>query len=366
MSGGGIVRRSTLFGAMFLVSILFLACSGSASTAAPNNGDTQLGRALPAAGAAATEAPAVPAPAASAGSGVTADAGLYIVRTGSLAVEVTDVDAAVAKGRDLVTAIGGYVSASDETTKGDQHQATITYRIPVDKWQDTITALRAIGSRVISENTQADEVTAQVVDLNARIANAQASETSIRDIMARAGTITDVLAVQARLQSVQDDIERMVAQQQDLTGRAALGTLAVSWETPLVAAVAEVQSGWNLGHEIDHALAQTVNAGQALASFLIWILIVGVPVFGPMIVIALLVIWFVRRYQRRHPRPVYAAWQPVPGGYAPTPPQGWYPSVSSAPGAPGAPAAAAGPLGEDQVHDDADQEEDQSLPNGPS
>ena len=242
-------------------------------------------------------------------------------------MEVPDVDAAVTKGRDLVAAIGGYVSASDETTKGDQHLATITYRIPVDKWQDTITALRAIGTRVIGETTQADEVTAQVVDLNARIDNARASETSIREIMARAGTITDVLDVQTRLQAVQDDIERMVAQQQDLTGRAALGTLAVSWESPVVAAVQEVQSGWNFGHEIDHALAQTVNAGQALASFLIWIVIVGVPVFGPMILIALLVLWFWRRYQRRHPRPAYANWSAVPGGYGPQP-AGWYPQAA--------------------------------------
>ena len=331
MSGGGLIRRSMPFGAAFLVSALFVACSSAASsTAAPaRNGDEE-----PAVG---QPAPATAAPVAGATGGdasVPGDAGLYIVRTGTLEVEVPDVDAAVNKGRDLITAAGGYVSASNETTKGDQHLATITYRIPVDKWQDTITALRAVGTRVIGETTQADEVTAQVVDLNARIDNARASEASIREIMSRAGTITDVLAVQSQLQSVQDDIERMVAQQQDLTGRAALGTLAVSWETPVVAAVQEVQSGWNVGQEIDRALAQTVNAGQALASLLIWVALVGVPVFGPMIVIALLVLWFWRRYQRRHPRPAYATWAPVPGGYvqaAPAAPVGWYPQPSTTP-----------------------------------
>ena len=169
------------------------------------------------------------------------------------------------KGRDLVTGTGGYVSASDETTKGDRHLATITYRIPVDRWQETITALRAIGTRVISENTQADEVTSQVVDLGARIDNLR----SRRDLHPRdhgpCRNHHDVLNVPERAPVGQDDIERMVAQQQDLTGRAALGTLAVSWESPVVAAVQEVQSGWNLGHEIDHALAQTVSAGRSLA-----------------------------------------------------------------------------------------------------
>ena len=342
MSGGGLIRRSMPFGAAFLVSALFLACSSASSTAAPANGNGDRLAGLPAEPAAPTGAPVAGATGGD-NSSVTGDAGLYIVRTGTLEVEVPDVDAAITKGRDLITAAGGYVSASNETTKGDQHLATITYRIPVDKWQDTITSLRAVGTRVIGETTQADEVTAQVVDLNARIDNARASEASIRDIMSRAGTITDVLAVQAQLQSVQDDIERMVAQQQDLTGRAALGTLAVSWETPVVAAVQEVQSGWNFGQEIDRALAQTVNAGQALASLLIWLVIVGLPVFGPMIVIALLVLWFWRRYQRRHPRPAYATWAPVPAGYAmaapagPAAPAGWYPPASTTPSAGPAP-----------------------------
>ena len=204
MSGRGTVRRPALLGAMFLFAVLIVACSSSSATSAPRglSGDPQSGE-NPVA-AAATAAPAqggdssgsVPA---------AADAGLYIIRTGSLDVEVADVDAAVSKGRDLITASGGYVSASNESTKGDQRFATITYRIPVDHWQDAITALRALGSRVIAENTQAEEVSAQVVDLNARIDNLRTAEASLRDIMTRAGTIDEVLSVQSRLQSVQEE-----------------------------------------------------------------------------------------------------------------------------------------------------------------
>jgi len=38
----------------------------------------------------------------------------------------------------------------------------------------------------------------------------------------------------------------------------------------------------------------------ALASLLIWVALVGVPVFGPIVLIALLVIWFARRSRRLH------------------------------------------------------------------
>ena len=343
MSRSGTVRRLTVFSAMVLGALIVIACSSSSPTAGPANGGDadQFGPVRP--------APATGAPAANPGDASTAvDPGQLIVRTGTLDVEVQDVDAAATRGRDLVSGIGGYVSGSNETTKDEQRQATITYRIPVDRWQEAITALRAIGTRVIAEDTKADEVTSQVVDLNARIDNARASEASYRAILARAGTIDDVLSVQAKLDSVQEDIERMVAQQQDLTGRAAMGTLAVTWETPAVAAVAEVQSGWNLGHEVDNALSQTVKAGQGLASFLIWLVLVGVPVFGPFIVIGLVIVWFVRRYQRLHPRPVHPGWGSVQGGSMAMAPQAWYPTAP----APGPePSAPAGPEAEeDEEH----------------
>jgi hypothetical protein len=140
--------------------------------------------------------------------------------------------------------------------------------------------------------------------------------------MSRAGTINDVLAVQERLQTVQEQIERLVAQQQDLTGRASLATLAVTWQTPatVIPAVTTAQSGWNLGAEIDRALSQTVKAGQAVASFLVWLVFVGIPVLGPIVLLVLFIVWLMRRYNRRHPRPAYVGWGPPPGQAPPPAP----------------------------------------------
>jgi hypothetical protein len=318
MNGGGRLRRGAAILVGFVLGMLVLACSGSAAVPAGQDQEKPVdpvpaATARPAAGA-------TPASGSSDGSG--AVPGQFIIRSGTLQLEVADVDAATNGARTLVQAAGGYVSASDEVTKEDVHEATITYRIPVDRWQEMVSALRGLAAKVIRENTQAEEVTAQVVDIQARIDNLRASETSIREIMSRAGTINDVLAVQERLQTVQEQIERLVAQQQDLTGRASLATLAVTWQTPatVIPAVTTAQSGWNLGTEIDRALSQTVKAGQAVASFLVWLLLVGVPVLGPIVLLVLLIVWLMRRYNRRHPRPAYVGWGPPPGQAPPPTP----------------------------------------------
>jgi hypothetical protein len=304
--------RATSVVAALLLLLALAACSGSASSTRVNQ-DTEAGK--PVAGAPAPAATAAP-PA----DGAEAAPGVLIVRTGTLELQVKDVGAVVTRARDLVTSLGGYVAGSEETNQGDKHVATITYRVPVEKWQDAVTGLRGLADLVVHELTQAEEVTAQVVDLNARLDNLHASEASLREIAARAGTITDVLLVQDKLTEVRDQIERLTAQQNDLTGRAALGTLEAIWETPVVA-VAEVQSGWDLGREIDHAAAQTVSAAQTAASFLVWLVVVGVPVLGPILLITLAaVVLFRRLLARIPPRPEHPGWGPI--GPGPMPPPG--------------------------------------------
>ena len=163
---------------------------------------------------------AAPQPAASGAPGVVDDNGqaigqredALIVRTGSVAIEVADFDAAVAKARTAVTGLGGYISGSQMATDGDQPYASITYRIPSDRWDDALAALKALGTKVLNEQTQAVEVTTAVIDLDARIENLRATERSLQAIMAQATRIPDILEVQAQLTNVRGEIERLTAE----------------------------------------------------------------------------------------------------------------------------------------------------------
>lgn len=217
-----------------------------------------------------------------------------IVRTASLEFEVADVAAVLLDARHEIAALGGYVSGSDEYDQGERRWASVTYRVPVDRFDEAIDALRGLSSRVVRESTQSAEITATVVDLDARIANLRASEEALVEIMGRAGRIEDVLSVQIRLEDVRGQIERLEAQRANLADQAALSTLAVSWFTP-VAAVAAAREGWDLGVEVDAALAQTVEALQGVASLGVWLAVVALPLLGlPLLVLAALFM-FLRR-----------------------------------------------------------------------
>ena len=150
-----------------------------------------------------------------------------IVRTGTLAVQVKDLDKAISAGLDQVRSAGGYVGGSDQRNDGDRSVATITYRIPSDKWDTALAALRGLG-KVLSEQTNAVEVTGQLVDLGARIDNLRASETALQAIARQAVKVSDVLEVQNRLFEVRGQIEQLEAQRTHLGDQASYGTLQVT------------------------------------------------------------------------------------------------------------------------------------------
>lgn len=250
-----------------------------------------------------------------------------IVYTGTLELAVDDLRGAVDQADAVVAGLGGHVASSDTTETGNQQRASVTYRIPAENWDAALAGLRAVGAKVLNESIKSEDVTGQVVDLNARIANAQASEAALQGIMDRATSINDVLDVQRELTQVRGDIESMTAQRDSLANRAALATLTVAFET----AVTETKAAtgdWDLGSQVDDAVASLVRIGQALASIAIWIAIVVVPVLVPVLIVVFIAIRLRRRWLRTHPRPDPNVPPPAaPAPPAPPPPPANFPNM---------------------------------------
>ncbi|HEX3428446.1 MAG TPA: DUF4349 domain-containing protein [Candidatus Limnocylindrales bacterium] len=303
---------ATLISAAWIAALV-AACAAGSSAGAPAGAPANGGDAYPAGApaAAASAAPAGPVDnsgGSSAGNGsnaggngdqvaVASDA--RIVRTGSLELEVRDVATALTGGRDAIRSVGGYIGASQQQRSGDSTLATVTYRMPVARWEDTLTAMRALGT-VVGEKTDAVEVTAQLVDLDARIRNLRASEVALVGYAEKAPKVSDLLEIQSRLTDTRGEIERLTAQQANLADQAALATLTVSYSVKTVA-VTETAKSWDPASEVDRAAAILVGLGQGIVSFGIVFAIVWLPILVVLGVLVLVGIAIVRRLGWRRP-----------------------------------------------------------------
>ena len=286
------------------VAALLAGCAGAAS--APGDGSAQRGGASGAAGATAGPGPAG-GQEGSGGQALGPDGqplipgsdpaafrdGSKIIRTGSLQLEVGDVRAALTAARSAIQSMGGYIGGSQQYRDGDNDVATITYRIPVDRWEEALDTLRALGEPV-GEQTDAADVTGQIVDLDARIRNLQASEAALVRHLTDAARVADVLEIESRLSDVRGQIEQLSAQKASLDDQVAYATLSVTFGVE-VQAVREAAERWDPKTEIDQAGASLVGFLQLVVSAGIWLGIVGLPIVITVVVIVAIGFFVARR-----------------------------------------------------------------------
>lgn len=227
----------------------------------------------------------------------TLDASL-IVRTGQMTLEVASLDSAISEAQSKIAGIGGYVASSSRSGSEGNASATVTYRFPVAHWDDALAALRKLASKTVSEQTDSSDVTSQAIDLDARLSNLKTTESALQAIMTRATAIPDVLAVEQQLSSTRSEIEQLNAQRAHLGDQAAMSTVSVTFQLPSETVTTQTAQGWQLGGQIDQAVAQLVRIGQGLATIVVFAVIVGMPILAGAIAV-LILLAISRRVLRR-------------------------------------------------------------------
>lgn len=293
-------RQAPAVFAILLIAGMTAACGAAASLRAP-------GAAAPAGDAAGQQPIAGSGQGSGTGNGdgttggpvvyAPSQADLLIIKTGSMALQVTGIDAALAAATQQITGLGGYASGSDRSGDDDSAQATITYRIPAARWDEALAGLHGLATRILAERSATEDVTAQVVDLGARIRNLEATERALQGIMDRATEIKDVLAVQAELTSVRGQIEQLTAQKTLLEEQAAFSTLSVTFALKPNPVLAETQQ-FDPATEVDQASASLVSVLQGLATAGIWFAIVWLPILIVLAIVIGIGVFIARRLRR--------------------------------------------------------------------
>ncbi len=225
--------------------------SGSPGTVqgAPSLGSDAFGRELSVAGEKGATANAAEAPPSQPLSDSTSGGGLgpagspatslqsidrKIVQTASLQLQVKEVGAGFEEVSRIAAAAGGFVASSsfsyrDGSEELKQRQvASMTIRVPAEVYPNVLSQIRGLAETVDYEESNAADVTEEYTDLQSRLRNLQATETQLLTLLGRANTITDILTVQDRLNSVQGDIEYVKGRLQLIGDLTDLATVTVN------------------------------------------------------------------------------------------------------------------------------------------
>src|SRR5258708_4005648 len=118
-----------------------------------------------------------------------------VIRSGTATMQVDSLDRAIALVHGLARRVGGFIgSSTTQSGRGAVPAATLEIRMPADRFEDAVDALRPIG-KVESVNVTAQDVGEEYVDVQARMANDHRLEARLIELVAhRTGNLSDVLA----------------------------------------------------------------------------------------------------------------------------------------------------------------------------
>lgn len=234
-------------------------------------------------------------PEAAAGRQQKAAAPRMIVRTANMRIVVADTTKAVDAVTQSVESMGGYVSDSNVWREGELLRARITLRVPSDKLTTTLASIRGMAKRVETETIASEDVTAEYVDLGARVRNLEATEEELRQLLvvARQNSrkASDVLEVHQQLTNIRGEIEQARGRIRYLTQVTAMSSIALEVGTEAV------PPSWHPVSVMRDASRALVGALQSMATVAIWLLIYVVPVFGTLALL-LVGVWKLARRAR--------------------------------------------------------------------
>ncbi|MGB7819733.1 MAG: DUF4349 domain-containing protein, partial [Ornithinibacter sp.] len=173
-------------------------------------------------------------------------------RRADISLTVDDVPMSAAMVRGVAATQQGVVVAEEVSTQPDTPEGDgiaygmITISVPADRLDAALDDVAKIGE-VASRSTSTDDVTAQYVDTESRVASMKASVDRVRALMTQAEKLTDIVALEAELSRRQADLEAYETQLAALQDSVALAPITVHLATSEDALPADDDTGFLAG-----------------------------------------------------------------------------------------------------------------------
>lgn len=221
-----------------------------------------------------------------------AQEGTKLIYTANLTIESKDFDAARTALNEAVSAAGGYMESSDESSySGMGRSLSLTIRVPQDNYTSFLAAAAQAGN-LVDKSEQVQDVTTQYMDIEARLDSLKEQRARLQELKASADNLSDLLQIESSLSDVQYQLESYQSQLDWYSRQVECCTVYLSLEE--VQTYTPVEEGF--GSRIQNALREGwsgfVETVQSAAVFLVghWPFLVVGAVCGVIF------------YKARHPK----------------------------------------------------------------
>lgn len=217
-----------------------------------------------------------------------------VVEESSMSLVVSKVRETTDKIIDHAKEVGGFMVSSSLTRPEEAPFATVVVRVPSEKFREVLDYFRSLAIKVSSENILGTDVTAEYVDIEARLATLEKTKAKFESILDQATRVEDILQVQREITYLQDQIDALKGRQKYLTQTAKLAKITVWLSTDEYALPYVPAKPFRPGVIFKLAVRSLVQTLRGLAKLIIW-----VGVYAVVWLPVALAVFFLRRWRKR-------------------------------------------------------------------
>lgn len=230
-----------------------------------------------------------------------------IIYTGYVNIETTAFDASLTALEQAVTEAGGFVqdssvegysrTNSDGTTTVVDRWASYTVRIPADQFTAFMAMADGLGN-VTSSSKNAQNVTSQYTDYEARLDTLYTQEERLLAMLEESGDLDSLIALEARLSDVRYEIESIERNLRNLDQKLAYSTVNLTLQEVEIY-TPTVPINRTFGEKLSDAFADGWSGFVRGLQNLCFGLAAALPVLVLLVVLAVLAIAVVRKVRRQ-------------------------------------------------------------------
>jgi RNA polymerase sigma factor (sigma-70 family) len=251
-----------------------------------------------------------------------APAGHRVIKDAQVEMLVDDTDVALNRLTGIAAQYGGYILNSQTWYDEGYKEALVVLSVPAEYFEQVLNRVREVAIQVERETASGQDVTDQYVDLESQLRNLEAVAERLRSFLNMAENVEEALSLSDELARVEGEIEQVKGQMNFLAGRAAYSTIAVTLYPPrptptptpsptLTATPTNTPTPtptptpqpWQPGETAEQAAGVLASVWTATSHFLVeaalWIGIVVLPIVGIPALLIALVVWVLRKWERK-------------------------------------------------------------------
>ena len=151
-----------------------------------------------------------------------------IIKDGSMTVKSRDISDSKKRIDQLLKNLNAYYESEDLQNNEQSISYTLKIRIPAVSFENLLASIENGKDEITFKNIQARDVTEEYVDIETRLATKREYLQRYKQILAKAATVKDILAIQENIRTLEEEIDSQQGRLKYLADQVAFSTLHIN------------------------------------------------------------------------------------------------------------------------------------------